>query len=113
MPARPTPKWGCWHDTRLSAAAKVRCGSKCEELEPSICGLLLFSKADVRADVCRLVAFAPTPDMVGLLDQLAGKLLQVLELGVEASCERVHRAAVGVVGGVGDELVVEADAHVG
>jgi hypothetical protein len=36
-----------------------------------------------------------------------------LEPGMEASGERVHRAAVGVVGGVGDELIVEADAHVG
>ena len=48
----------------------------------------------------------------GLLDQLVGKLLQVLELGMEASGERVHRAAVGVVGGVGDELIVEAEARV-
>ena len=49
----------------------------------------------------------------GLLDQLAGNLLVVLELGMEASGERVHRAAVGVVGGVGDELIVEAEARVG
>ena len=48
----------------------------------------------------------------GLLDQLAGNLLVVLELGMEASGERVHRAAVGVVGGVGDELIVEAEARV-
>ena len=51
--------------------------------------------------------------MVGLRDQLAGKLPQVLELGMEACGERVHRATVGVVGGVGDELIVEAEAHVG
>ena len=48
-----------------------------------------------------------------LLDQLVSMSLQVLELGMEASGERVHRAAVGVVGGVGDELIVEAEAHVG
>src|SRR5262249_27400922 len=36
-----------------------------------------------------------------------------LELGMEASGERIHRTAVPVVGRVGDELVVEADAHVG
>jgi hypothetical protein len=30
-----------------------------------------------------------------------------LELGVEASCESIHRATVGVVCGIGDELVVE------
>ena len=35
-----------------------------------------------------------------------------LELGMEASGERIHRTAVPVVGGVGDELVVEADARV-
>ena len=34
---------------------------------------------------------------------------KVLELGMEASCERVHGAAVGVVGGIGDELIVEAE----
>ena len=48
-----------------------------------------------------------------LLDQLVGMSLQVLELGMEACGERVHRAAVGVVGGVGDELIVEAEARVG
>src|SRR5919204_4839127 len=36
-----------------------------------------------------------------------------LELSVETCGERVHRTAVGVVGGVGDELVIEGDAHVG
>src|SRR5262249_61210475 len=36
-----------------------------------------------------------------------------LELGMEACGERVHRTAVPVVGGVGGELVVEADARVG
>ena len=36
-----------------------------------------------------------------------------LELGMEASGERIHRTAVPVVGGVGDVLVVEADAHFG
>jgi hypothetical protein len=38
---------------------------------------------------------------------------RVLELGVEAAGECIHRTAVGVVGGVGDELVIEADAHAG
>src|SRR5262249_17776733 len=36
-----------------------------------------------------------------------------LEPGMEASGERIHRTAVPVVGGVRDELVVEADAHLG
>ena len=36
---------------RLGAYLNVRLGSKCEELEPSISGLLLPSTADVRADV--------------------------------------------------------------
>src|SRR5262249_9318877 len=36
-----------------------------------------------------------------------------LELGMEACGERIHRTAVPVVGGVRDELVVEADARVG
>jgi hypothetical protein len=47
---------------RLGAYLNVRLGSKCEELEPSISGLLLPSTADVRADVPvgRLV---PDPDI--------------------------------------------------
>src|SRR5215468_3113484 len=48
---------------------------------------------------------------------LPGESFQVsvgrLELGMEACGERIHRTAVPVVGGVGDELVVEADARVG
>ena len=35
------------------------------------------------------------------------------KLGMEACGERRHRPAIGVVGGVGDELIVEAEAHVG
>jgi hypothetical protein len=48
-------------------------------------------------------------DLVESQQQDAG----ALEPGMEASGERVHRAAVGVVGGVGDELIVEAEARVG
>jgi hypothetical protein len=43
----------------------------------------------------------------------AKRLENALEPGMEASGEHVHRAAVGVVGGVGDELIVEAEPHVG
>src|SRR5262245_23696814 len=45
--------------------------------------------------------------------QLESQNASTLEPDMEASGERIHRTAVPVVGGVRDELVVEADAHVG
>ncbi len=87
-------------------------GSRSEEPDVSISGPLLPPKAVIRADMPGGRVRANT-EHGGLLAQLVGKLLQMLELGMEASGERVHRAAVGVVGGVGDELVVEAEARVG
>src|SRR5262245_64248039 len=44
--------------------------------------------------------------------QLESQNASALELGMEACGERVHRTAVPIVGGVGDELIVEADAQV-
>jgi hypothetical protein len=56
-PGQPRPRFCARYAPRASNVDR-RCGSKCEELEPSISDPLLPSKAEVER-MCRVVAFVP------------------------------------------------------